>query len=121
MKKIRPQHPEELRVPAVEFVGEQDGPSEQILKDRLESFFVQDKSVHRAYLAKIRIGSAESVALCIRSEFGADRGIAEKVGTIFRGVFRFPEHLDILFLGGLQEERLQQVCIPFFIRRRQVP
>ena len=118
MKEIRRQHPQELRVPTLEFIGEQDGPSERLLKDQLRRFFERDKSVHRAYLAKVRIGPADGVALCIRSEFGADRGMAEKIGTLFRGIFKFPEHLDIMFLRDAQEKELQQVCKPFFTKSR---
>lgn len=45
-----------FRVPAVRFVGEQDGPPERLLKDRLCELFRQDKAISPAYLARADIG-----------------------------------------------------------------
>jgi len=50
------QHPQEIRVPQVQFLSEQDGPAEQLLKVRLAEFFQKDRSVHAAYLARVDIG-----------------------------------------------------------------
>ncbi len=58
-----PKHPVEMRVPKVEFTGEQDGPPEQLLKGHLVEFFQRDKSVHKASLAEINIGNQAGVAL----------------------------------------------------------
>ena len=41
-----------VEVPKVKFTGEQDGPAEQLLKERLTELFKRDKSVRKAYLAK---------------------------------------------------------------------
>jgi len=35
-KRTPPKHPQEIQVPRVQFVGEQDGPSEQLLKELTE-------------------------------------------------------------------------------------
>lgn len=107
-------HPQEIRVPRVQFLGEQDGPPEQLLKDRLTELFQRDKSVHRAYLAKVSLGQQSGVALCLKTQFGADRGLAEKIGAIFGMVFNAHEHLDIMFLSDEQESELAKVCSPFF-------
>jgi hypothetical protein len=113
-KPSSPKHPQEIRVPQVQFLGEQDGPPEQLLKDRLTEFFQRDKSVHRAYLAKVSLGEQSGVALCLKTQFGADRGLAEKIGAIFGMVFNAHEHLDIMFLSDEQESELAKVCSPFF-------
>jgi hypothetical protein len=113
-KSSPPKHPVEVRVPKVEFTGEQDGPPEQLLKNRLTEFFRRDKSVRKAYLAKISIGNQAGVALCLKSQFGPDRGLAEKVGAVFRTIFNAEEHLDIIFLNPNQEAELARVCKPFF-------
>jgi hypothetical protein len=113
-KPSLPKHPQEMRVPQVRFLSEQDGPPEQLLKNRLTEFFQHDKSVRRAYLAKVALGEQSSVALCLKTQFGADRGLAEKIGGIFGMIFNAHEHLDIIFLDDQQESELAKVCSPFF-------
>jgi hypothetical protein len=93
---------------------EQDGPPEQILKDRLREFFQCDGSVQRAYLARVSVGHQAGVALCLKSQLAPDRGLVEKIGGVFKGVFNAHEHLDILFLNSQQEAELTRVCKHFF-------
>lgn len=107
-------HPQEILVPRVQFLGEQDGPPEQLLKNRLIEFFQRDKSVHRAFLARIRFGEQSGIALCLKTQFGADKGLAEKIGAIFGMIFNAHEHLDIMFLNDEQEAELARMCSPFF-------
>lgn len=107
-------HPQELRVPQVHCLNEKNGPPERLLKDRLIEFFQRDKSVHRAYLAEVIVGDQGGVALCLKTEFGAGRGLAEKIGVIFGMVFNSHEHLDIMCLSKEQESELAKVCSPFF-------
>jgi hypothetical protein len=58
----------EISVPSLQFVGEQDGPAERLLKDRLTTLFCQDKTVRTAYLAKVDNGGGEiSVLLGLTS------------------------------------------------------
>lgn len=45
-----------IHIPELHFVGEQDGPPEKILKERLIIFLRHDKSVKKAYLAKVANG-----------------------------------------------------------------
>jgi type III secretion system (T3SS) SseB-like protein len=113
-KRSSPKHPQEIRVPKVRFLGPQDGPAEQLLKDRLSEFFKRDRSVLAAYLARVDIGGQTSVALCLKTEFGPDRGRAEKVGAIFKTIFNAEVHLDIMFPNVTQQAELGQVCKPFF-------
>jgi len=109
-------HPQEMRVPKLRFLGEQDGPSECELKERLVEFFRRDRSVQAAYLARVTYGdeAEANVALCLRTQFGPDRGLAEKVGTIFKTLFNAQVHLDIIFPSAAQQSELTQVCKPFF-------
>ncbi len=113
-KPSSPKHPQEILVPKIRFLGEQDGPPEQLLKERLAEFFQRDKSVYRAYLAKVSLSEQGGVALCLKTQFGADRGLAEKIGGIFGMIFNAHEHLDIMFLSDEQESELAKVCSPFF-------
>jgi hypothetical protein len=106
--------PQEMHVSEVQFLGEQDGAPERLLKARLSEFFQRDKSVHRAYLTRTRIEGQASVALCVKTQFGADRGLAEKIGAIFGMIFNADEHLDIVFLSEQQESQLKRVCSTFF-------
>lgn len=119
MSWLRPKskkHPQEIHVPQLRFIGDQDGPPERELKERLADFFRRDQSVKAAYLARISYGdpSRVSVALCLRTQFGPDRGMAEKVGRIFATMFGSHEHLDIIFPTIEQEAALAKVCAPFF-------
>jgi hypothetical protein len=52
--------------------------------------------------------------LALRTQFGPDTGMAEKVGAIFGTLFNATEHLDILFLTDSQEAQLGKACKPFF-------
>lgn len=99
----------------IQFLGEQDGPNEQLLKDRLSEFFKRDRSVYAAYLARVDTGGQTSVALCLKSQFGLDRGLAEKIGAIFKTIFNAQVHLDIMFPSATQEADLIKVCKPFFL------
>lgn len=119
-KRTPPKHPQEIRVPRIEFVGEQDGPSEQLLKGRLSAFFERDRSVLAAYLAQIDIGGQMGVALCLKTQFGPDRGLAEKIGAIFKTIFNSQVHLDIMFPNTTQEAELIKVCRPFYLVHEKV-
>jgi hypothetical protein len=134
-----PRKVEQLRVPKVRFVGEQDGPPERLLKDRLTHLFRHDKTVSTAYLARVDYGDGNiGVALGLRtaSRVGPWRGwsgivgailgsrtksdltaqTARDVGKVFAAIFAGKEHLDILFLSDEQEAQLTQVCGAFFSR-----
>ena len=112
-------HPEEIRVAKLHFLGEQDGVPERELKNCLTEFFQRDQRILTAYLARVAYGeqSPMVVALCLRSKFGPDRAVAEKVGKIFASMFGDHEHMDIIFLDDQQESVLAKVCSPFFGER----
>jgi hypothetical protein len=115
-KPNRGKHPEELQVPQFRFLGEQDGPSERMLTERLLELFRRDRSVNVAYLARVEFDnpSQTGVALCLKTKFGADRDMVEKIGKTFGSIFGAHEHMDIVFLNDTQEAELAKVCRPFF-------
>jgi hypothetical protein len=72
-------------------------------------------------LARVDIGGQTSVALCLKTQFGPDRGLAEKIGSIFKMIFNAEVHLDIMFPSAAQEAELVKVCKPFFVSATQSP
>lgn len=102
-------------MPRVRFLGEQNGPAEQSLKDRLAELFKRDRSVLTAYLAHVDVCGQTSVALCLMTQFGPDRSLIEKIGVVFKTTFNAEVHLDIMFPNASQEAELKQVCRPFFV------
>ena len=113
-KKQRP--PEELTVPNITFIGEQDGIPEQELKSELKILLRTKDTVMSAYLARVAYSKSSefNVALCIRSEIPEDVKLKQEAGQIFSAQFGVHEHLDIIFLRKEQETDLQQVCNPFY-------
>lgn len=105
---------QELQFPEIEFVGEQDGPPERLLKERLSSMFVFHKQLKRAYLAQVRYASEGGVALCVRSADERNQKITEVIGETFASIFGAHEHLDIVFVSETQEVALRNVCRPFY-------
>ena len=112
--KQRP--PEELTVPKITFIGEQDGVPEQELKSALTILFSNHATVMSAFLARVDCGSSSefNVALCIRSEIPEDVDLKEEAGRIFSAQFGTHEHLDVIFLRMEQEKDLGHVCKPFY-------
>jgi len=105
----------------VDFIGAQAGPGEEALKADFRRVFAVTPTVQSAYLARIYRGSSSypSVAVCIRSSIGVDDKVEDRLAAIFRSRFRQDQHLDFLFLLEEEEERLREVCPPFYERHRQ--
>jgi hypothetical protein len=103
-----------IDAPCVQFLREQDGNPERLLKSRLVKSFEQHVDVQRAYLAQISFGDQSGVALCLRTRHGPDPTLVREIGTIFETLFVRREHLDILFLNESQETALRNICAPFF-------
>lgn len=112
-RKSRPEERRELRI---EFLGEQDGPSERDLKVALRGELERHAAIKRAYLARIGFAPAASptVALCLVPTSAEDAAIVKAVGKIFEGQFASGVPLDILFPSVDQEADLRRVCRPFF-------
>jgi hypothetical protein len=105
---------QELQVPEIQFLREQDGPPERLLKERLSAAFVFHRQLNRAYLAQVRYADQIGVALCLSCADGPSQKLAEVVGEFFGLIFGAHEHLDIVFVGEDQEPALRRVCPPFY-------
>ena len=105
----------ERQVGRLVFLGEQDGPVEYQLKDRLAQAVLVGSPIARAYLARVEPDAESGVALCLRGVAGgADRHIVRKVAEVFGEIFGAREHLDIVFVSEAQERELRRVCTPFW-------
>jgi hypothetical protein len=102
----------------VEFLEEQSGSNEDLLKRDLILEFVTRPDIQRAYLAKVGFPAQNetSVALCVVSSRPDDRSLVMRVGEIVRRRISMDAALDILFLTSEQEIDLARVCSPFYRR-----
>jgi len=111
--------PEKTVVKKLQFLGEQDGRPERILKDKLIKLFDFGGEIDSAYLAQVNLGNRveTSVALCLRATDDVRENVLNYVDAAFSNLFSTNEHLDIIFLNDVQEVQLRSVCQPFFIRK----
>jgi SseB protein C-terminal domain len=102
----------------VEFLGEQSGSAEDLLKRDLIFEFATRPDIQRAYLAKVGFQpqNETSVALCVVSTRPDDRSVVMRVGEILRRRFAQEIVLDVLFLTAEQEADIARVCSPFYSR-----
>ena len=102
----------------VEFVGEQDGPNERLLKERLGPVLREASHIQRAYLARIGFQPSDSpsVALCLVSSTGDDIDLVKHVDDVFKTIAPRNVFLDVAFLTAKQEEDVARVCSPFYRR-----
>jgi hypothetical protein len=112
-KKRRPQ---ELHVPKISFICEQDGVPERDLKQKFIPLFEVRDHILSAYLARVSYAKPDelNVALCIRMNKKDGIDLRKAIGEIFAAIFNRKEHLDIIFIQSNQEEELRKVCQPFF-------
>ena len=112
--KQRP--PEEVHVPIVNFIGEQDGPPEQELKQSLRALFQARDTVISAYLARVDYGNPQdfNIALCIRQVDPLDERVKIEAAQIFSKHFGSHEHLDIILIRDDQEDGMKRVCKAFY-------
>jgi hypothetical protein len=107
---------EELHVPKVNFICEQDGIPERDLKQKFIPLFETRDHILSAYLARVSYANPiePNVALCIRMDKKDDIDLRKAIADIFAAIFNRKEHLDIIFIQSNQEEELRKVCRPFF-------
>jgi hypothetical protein len=117
-RKPSPKPVEQLAVQNLTFVGEQDGPSEKMLKGKLSELFAERANLLRAYLARVHYGDegVRSVCLCLAVSGGDEKPLVHAVHSVFAQHFNRACHLDILFLKPKQENQLAVVCKPFYRR-----
>lgn len=105
---------QERHVPAIHFLGEQEGAPEGLLKRRLSAAFGSHRQLGRAYLALVRYADEAAVALCLSCTGDSNQQLTEAVAEVFASIFGAHEHLDIVFLSEEQERVLRRVCRPFY-------
>ena len=110
---------EQSRVSTVNFLAEQDGPPERELKQALAENFAQLGSVKTAYLALVDYGrpAERHIALCIVTDEADPAEIVATASRIFRSMFSWDTHLDVLPLSKEAQSQISLVCRPFFARK----
>ena len=109
--------PHVITPPEVTFVGEQTGPAENEMKDRLRRLFaLTPQIVRRAYLARVSFGeqSAVSVVLCVRHIASIEETLQKGFKHMFSEILRRGNFYDWLILGEEHERELRKVCEPFY-------
>lgn len=105
-----------LNVQEIKFIGEQDGPNERLLKEKLIEVIRGKRSVSRAYLARATYnseGDAE-VVLALKTPDRSNRRIVKACAEVLRSIAPADVHLDIVFLSETMEQELAKVCKPFY-------
>jgi hypothetical protein len=89
-----------LHQPVINFLCEQDGSPEQLLKRALVTAFDSKGMVDRAYLVRVDYGDPSSyeVALCVVAKEKDQKAILKEVAACFSRIFNRETHLDTLFL-----------------------
>ena len=114
----------------VEFVGEQRGAAEDLIKTALAARFAADARIRAAYLVRAvfptvgpqrtarenrgRDGMAAAVEVVVCLAAVDDPAIASIVGEEFRKLFDASQHVDVLFLTDAQEREVRKVATPFY-------
>lgn len=108
---------DEMRVPQIRFLGEQDGPTEREFKQRLAELFGHDRRIIAAYLARVAYSDTTpiSVALCLYTATGEVTPLADAAAQVFSSMFGRHEHLDILFIDRQQSAALSKICSAFIL------
>ncbi len=108
--------PAELDAQDIAFIGEQDGPVEQQLKEQLAALFVHHPPVVQAFLARATIDGQATVVLALRAEGADEASLAREVGAVFASIFNARQHLDVLFLSDARLAEVRRVCGAFYDR-----
>jgi hypothetical protein len=110
--------PQAHKVPKVQFLCEQKGPSEGLLTAKLSQQFASKRLVRRAYLVRVSFAgdaSAVSVVLAIGTKSGVgEPDLLREIGDAFASIFGAKEYLDIVFVKEEQESRIRAVCSAFY-------
>jgi hypothetical protein len=96
------------------FLGEQDGPAEQQLKERLATLFEQQADVMAAYLVRAVVDGETSVILGLRAAGADESELARKVGAVFASIFNARAHLDVVFLSADRHAAVSRVSRAFY-------
>ncbi len=107
-----------LRKDRIQFIAEQDGPPERVLKDALSKVFEAHPSVEKAWLVLAGYDNASEihVALCLFSASPDEVALIGAVRQTFARSFAKGTHLDILFVSTSDLKQLESICAPFYPR-----
>ncbi len=104
--------------PDITFLGEQDGPAEQRLKEALAVLLGLGATVTRAYLARVRYDDKTSgvmLGLLTDDERNSEQ-VAGQMGKTFAVLLNTKASLDIVFLDGERDAEIRKACPPFYDR-----
>jgi hypothetical protein len=106
------------KVSGVRFLGEQTGPTEKLLTDKLSQIFASNGLILRAYLVRASYATkpdALNVVLALLTKTGREEPtIVREIGATFASFFGRTQHLDILFIRTDQERGVESVCPAFY-------
>jgi hypothetical protein len=105
---------EELNVPSVTFLAEQDGEVEKELKARIVPILTRDLAVSAAYLVRVCYGECAEQKVVLALLCPPALQLVEAIGREFSAMFKSTENLDIIFLNPDQLLKVRLVSKPFF-------
>jgi len=110
--------PEQIHVPAVTFVCEQDGETEREFKRRLLDRFKTSTTLRQAYLVRAKYGESQdlNVVLVLDANPGGHKMLREQAFDVFWKMFNSASCLGILFLREEQRKGITAVAKPFYQR-----
>jgi hypothetical protein len=107
----------ELTIPPVSFLGEQDGPAEQRLKQALDAVLRKSRIVASAYLCRILYeDNTPGVALGLATRGEESEALVNDIGATFASIFNASAHLDVFFLSEQRHAEIRKVCPAFYQR-----
>ncbi len=108
----------EFSTPDITFLGEQDGPAEQRLKEALTVLLGLDATVTRAYLARVLYDGTTSGMMLglVTDDEDENEKLVEQLGKAFAALFNTSAHLDIVFLNDELDAEIRKACPPFYDR-----
>lgn len=110
---------DEFTAPDITLLGEQDGPDERRLKEALGVVLGLDRTVIRAYLARVLYdGRTSGVMLALLTDGDDSEKLVAQAGRTFAALFNSKASLDVIFLSEEKDVEIRKVCPPFFARKR---
>jgi hypothetical protein len=108
-----------IRVPPISFLCEQQGHSEDELKQKLSSYFRSELAISSAFLLQVRYGNSaeQHVALCIHGDGVDQKAVQEHTSKIFREMFKSDQSIDIVFLGPDKTQLALRAGKPFYVQK----
>jgi len=100
----------------VEFLHDQDGPMERLIKQKLSEFFRDVVQVEEAYFARVMYGgNVQSVALCVYGSPEMDTQLVMRgVQQVYQRAVNTDQGLQTIFLTALQHADVVKVCKSFY-------